>query len=78
MLAVFNGIIVAQGAGGMFGKAVDSKALGLAGFKHFAHGVAGMGMVGMGMKINANHRSSLLVAEAGKREGEARKLAGTA
>ena len=54
----------------MFGKAVDGEALGLAGFEHFAHGVAGMGVVGMGMEIDANHRSSLRMAEAGKGEGK--------
>ena len=49
----------------MFGEALHDEALGLAGFEHFAHGVAGMGMIGMGMEIDAYHGRSLLLEDGG-------------
>ena len=60
VFAVFHGVVVAQRAGGVFGEALDGETLGLTGFEHFAHGVAGMGMIGMGMEIDAYHGRSLL------------------
>ena len=72
VFAVFHGVIVAKGTRGMFGKAVDDKALGLTGFEHFAYGVAGVGVIGVGMEIDAYHGLFLAWVMAGPEKAEGR------
>ena len=65
MFAVLHGVVVAQRAGGVFGETLDGETFGLTGFEHFAHGVAGMGVIGVGMEIDAYHGRSLLLEDGG-------------